>query len=95
MCQLSKNRELTLLSVFGTELQSQRVCRQRKRPGLTAGLREMINDSDFKKNMEELGMAVQYMGPDEFSERWIEDNVKLTKTVRETGIAELIASQKK
>ncbi|WP_373665499.1 hypothetical protein [Sporomusa silvacetica] len=40
-------------------------------------------------------MAVQYMGPDEFSERWIEDNVKLTKTVRETGIAELIASQKK
>jgi tripartite-type tricarboxylate transporter receptor subunit TctC len=62
---------------------------------LIAGLRELINDPDFKKNMEELGMSVQYMGPEEFSERWIEDNAKLTKTVKETGIAELIASQKK
>ncbi|TWH49101.1 tripartite-type tricarboxylate transporter receptor subunit TctC [Sporomusa sp. KB1] len=62
---------------------------------LAAGLREMINDPDFKKNMEELGMSVQYMGPEDFSERWIEDNAKLTKIVKETGIAELIASQKK
>jgi len=61
---------------------------------LTAGLGEMINDPDFKKNMEELGMPVQYMGPEEFSERWIADNAKLTKIVKETGIAELIASQK-
>jgi len=62
---------------------------------LTAGLGAMINDPDFKKNMEELGMEVQYLGPEEFSTRWIEDNAKLTKTVKETGIAELIASQKK
>jgi tripartite-type tricarboxylate transporter receptor subunit TctC len=62
---------------------------------LIAGLKEMINDPDFKKNMEELGMSLQYMGPEEFSTRWIEDNAKLTKTVKETGIAELIASQKK
>jgi len=62
---------------------------------LIAGLREMVNDPDFKKNMEELGMTVQYLGPEEFSERWIEDNAKLTKIVKETGIAELIASQKK
>jgi tripartite-type tricarboxylate transporter receptor subunit TctC len=61
---------------------------------LTAGLREMINDPEFKKNMEELGMSVQYLGPEEFSERWIADNIKLTKIVKETGIAELIASQK-
>ncbi|WP_093795844.1 tripartite tricarboxylate transporter substrate binding protein [Sporomusa acidovorans] len=62
---------------------------------LTAGLKAMINDPEFKKNMEELGMSVQYMGPDEFSARWIEDNAKLTKIVKETGIAELIATQKK
>jgi len=62
---------------------------------LAAGLREMINDPDFKENMEKLGMSVQYMGPEEFSARWIEDNAKLTKTVKETGIVELIASQKK
>ena len=62
---------------------------------LTAGLREMINDPEFKRNMAELGMEVQYLGPDEFSARWIEDNAKLTKTVKETGILELIAAQKK
>ncbi|WP_093795797.1 Bug family tripartite tricarboxylate transporter substrate binding protein [Sporomusa acidovorans] len=62
---------------------------------LTAGLKEMINDPEFKKNMEKLGMSVQYMGPEEFSARWIEDNTKLTKIVKETGIADLIAAQKK
>ncbi|WP_094607305.1 tripartite tricarboxylate transporter substrate binding protein [Sporomusa silvacetica] len=62
---------------------------------LTAGLREMVNNPDFKENMEKLGMSVHYLGPEDFSERWIEDNVKLTKIVKETGIAELIASQKK
>ncbi|WP_094602836.1 hypothetical protein SPSIL_025460 [Sporomusa silvacetica DSM 10669] len=61
---------------------------------LTAGLREMVNAPDFKENMEKLGMSVQYMGPEDFSERWIEDNTKLSKIVKETGIAELIASQK-
>ncbi|WP_145099089.1 tripartite tricarboxylate transporter substrate binding protein [Sporomusa sp. KB1] len=62
---------------------------------LAAGLREMINDPDFKKNMEELGMSVHYMGPDEFGDQWIADNAKLTKIVKETGIVDLIANQKK
>lgn len=62
---------------------------------LAEGFKKMIEDPAFKKNMEELGMSIQYMGPDEFSARWIEDNAKLTKTIKETGIAELIAAQKK
>lgn len=62
---------------------------------LTAGLKEMINDPDFKKSMEELGMSVQYMEPEKFAEKWAQDNSRLTKIIRETGIAELIASQKK
>lgn len=61
---------------------------------LTAGLREIINDPEFKENMEKSGMSVQYMGPEDFTDRWIEYNVKLSKIVKETGIAELIASQK-
>nr|WP_245867726.1 tripartite tricarboxylate transporter substrate binding protein [Sporomusa silvacetica] len=61
---------------------------------LISGLREMVNDPDFKENMEKLGMSVHYLGPEDFSERWIADNAKLTKVVKETGIAELIASQK-
>lgn len=61
---------------------------------LTAGLGAMINDPDFKKSMEEMGMSVHYMGPDEFGDQWIADNAKLTKIVKETGIADLIANQK-
>jgi len=62
---------------------------------LTAGLQGMINDPGFKKSMEDMGLLVEYLGPDEFSTRWVEDNAKLTKMVKDTGIVELIASQKK
>ncbi|SDF07460.1 tripartite tricarboxylate transporter substrate binding protein [Sporomusa acidovorans] len=62
---------------------------------LAAGLKAMIDDPEFKKNMEEMGISVGYMGPEEFGAEWIKDNEELTKIVKETGIAELIAAQKK
>ncbi|WP_371372967.1 tripartite tricarboxylate transporter substrate binding protein [Sporomusa aerivorans] len=62
---------------------------------LAAGLKEMINNPEFKKSMEDVGMSVEYLGPDEFSDQWIKDNAKLTKIVKEIGIADLIAAQKK
>lgn len=62
---------------------------------LAAGLKEMINAPEFNKNMEELGMVVEYLGPNEFKDRWIADNEKLSKVVKETGIADVIAAQKK
>ncbi|WP_371372969.1 Bug family tripartite tricarboxylate transporter substrate binding protein [Sporomusa aerivorans] len=61
---------------------------------LAVGFKEMINDPVFKKDMEDIGMSVQYLGPDEFSDQWIADNAKLTKIVKETGIIDLIAAQK-
>ncbi len=62
---------------------------------LTAGLKGMINDPEFKKILLDMGMEVQYLGPEEFSDRWAEDNIKLTKIVKETGIADIIKAQKK
>ncbi|WP_371381795.1 Bug family tripartite tricarboxylate transporter substrate binding protein [Sporomusa aerivorans] len=62
---------------------------------LVAGLKQMINDPAFKKDMESIGMPVEYLGPNEFSEEWIIDNAKLTRIVKETGIAGLIAAYKK
>jgi len=62
---------------------------------LAADLREIVNDPSFKKDMEDIGMLVEYLGPDEFSDQWIADNAKLTKIVKETGIADLITNQKK
>ncbi len=62
---------------------------------LAAGLKEIINDPEFKKNMENIGMEMEYLGPEEFGNRWIADNAKLTNIIKETGIADLIAAQKK
>ena len=66
-----------------------------ERAKLTAGLKEMINDPEFKQSMLDIGMSVEYLGPNEFSDRWAEANVKLTKIVKETGIADIIRAQKK
>ncbi|WP_371380944.1 tripartite tricarboxylate transporter substrate binding protein [Sporomusa aerivorans] len=57
-------------------------------------LEKMINNPSFKKDMADIGMSVEYLGPDKFSDQWIADNAKLSKIVKETGIAELIANQK-
>ena len=37
---------------------------------------------------------LQYLGPKETAEQWQIDGQKLTKTVKETGILELIKAQK-
>lgn len=62
---------------------------------LAAGLQAIIQEPAFQKYMEDMGMTVAYVGPQEFGEKWIIENERLTKIVRETGIAELIAKQKK
>ncbi len=61
---------------------------------LAEGFKEIYNDPELKKNMQDLGMTVEYLGPQEFSEKWSNETVRLTKIVKETGIAERIASQK-
>lgn len=61
---------------------------------LTKGLTAIVNDADFIKDMEILGMTVEYLGPEEFKAKVIEGSTKLKKVVQETGIAERIAAQK-
>lgn len=62
---------------------------------LTAGLKEIINDPEFKKSMLDMGMDVQYLGPEEFSDQWVKETSKLTRIVKETGIVDVIKAQKK
>jgi tripartite-type tricarboxylate transporter receptor subunit TctC len=62
---------------------------------LSNGFKAMINDPDFKKNIESLGLEVKYLDPKESAERWLDDGEKLTKTVQETGVLDKIKSQKK
>ncbi|HML89788.1 MAG TPA: tripartite tricarboxylate transporter substrate binding protein [Methylomusa anaerophila] len=61
---------------------------------LAEGLRNIVNEPEFKENMSKIGLTVKYLGPQECSERWMADNARLTKFVKESGIAERIAAQK-
>ena len=62
---------------------------------LAEGLKGIVNDPEFRKSMDGLGMPVDYQGFKEFSEKWTTEGARLTQMVKETGIAERIASQKK
>jgi tripartite-type tricarboxylate transporter receptor subunit TctC len=62
---------------------------------LAEGFKTMINNPEFKRNMENLGLEVTYLGPEETEEKWITENQRLTKMVQETGILDKIKEQKK
>jgi tripartite-type tricarboxylate transporter receptor subunit TctC len=62
---------------------------------LANGLKAMINDPEFQKNLANLGLEVNYLGPKESQEKWLDDSEQLTKTIQQTGILDKIKDQKK
>jgi len=61
---------------------------------LTEGFKAMVSDSEFKSGMDAIGIEIEYLGPKEAQEKWLDDNEKLTKIIQETGILDLIKGQK-
>lgn len=61
---------------------------------LAAGLKEMIEDPEYQQYLESMGMSVVYLGPEESGGKWLAESERLSKIIKETGIAELIAKQK-
>lgn len=62
---------------------------------LAKGIKEIIDNPEFKNTIQSLGMTVEYLGPEESAQKWIRESEQLSKVVKETGIAERIAAQKK
>lgn len=62
---------------------------------LANGLKAIIAEPEFQKNVENNGLQFEYLNPKEFQEKWLRDNETLSKTVKETGILERIKEQKK
>jgi tripartite-type tricarboxylate transporter receptor subunit TctC len=62
---------------------------------LAQGFEKIANDPEFINNLESMGLTVEYLGPKESTEKWIAENKQMNAIVKESGIAELIASQKK
>lgn len=62
---------------------------------LVSGIKELINDVEFQANMREVGLAVEYLGPEDCIKGWALQNDHLGKVIQETGIAQRIVSQRK
>ena len=62
---------------------------------LAAGFKAIINDPEFKENMARVGNQVEYLGPEESTDKWIADSQKLKQTLQASGILGQIKAQKK
>ncbi len=61
---------------------------------LEEGFKAMIADPEFKANIENLGLQVEYLNSEDSKEKWYLDGDKLAKSIQETGILEQIKAQK-
>ncbi len=61
---------------------------------LEEGFKAMIADPEFKANIENLGLQVEYLNSDDSKEKWRSDGDKLAKSIQETGILDQIKAQK-
>ncbi|HWR42224.1 tripartite tricarboxylate transporter substrate binding protein [Sporomusa sp.] len=62
---------------------------------LSEGFKAIITDPEFTKNMSNVGLPVEYLGPQESQAKWLADSQKLTKTLQDTGVLEKIKAQRK
>lgn len=62
---------------------------------LTTGLKDMISDPEFTNNLNKLGVEIEYLDPKATAVKWITEREKLTKILQDTGILDLVKSQKK
>jgi tripartite-type tricarboxylate transporter receptor subunit TctC len=61
---------------------------------LVAGLEAIIIDPVFQKNLENIGVQVEYLNFPDSQTKWLSDSKKLSEMVRETSILDQIKEQK-
>jgi tripartite-type tricarboxylate transporter receptor subunit TctC len=62
---------------------------------LNEDFKALITDPEFTRNMNNAGLKVQYLGPQESLDKWLADSQKLTRTLKDTGVIEKIKAQRK
>lgn len=61
---------------------------------LSEALKAIITDPEFKKDIENIGLQYKYLDQEQMKTQWLTERKELAKAVQETGIVELIKSQK-
>lgn len=62
---------------------------------LAAGFKAIVTDPEFIQNLENSGLPVEYLGPQESQFKWLSDNENLTRILKETNVLDKIKEQKK
>lgn len=62
---------------------------------LAEGLKAIIVDPEYRNTLGNIGLQVEYLNPEKFQIKWLDDNEKLVKILKETGILDQIKNQKK
>ncbi len=61
---------------------------------LAEELKAEITDPQFKQSIENMGLQYEYLGHEDSQAQWLTENKELTKAVQESGILDIIKSQK-
>ena len=62
---------------------------------LSDGFKAMVNDPETQKAIVDMGLVFEYLGPEEFGRKWVTQQEALKKILIETGIMDIIKSQRK
>ncbi|MDU4961005.1 MAG: tripartite tricarboxylate transporter substrate binding protein [Sporomusaceae bacterium] len=62
---------------------------------LTNAFAQIVTSDEFKASQEKLGLEVDYLDSQATAVKWLEEGDKFAKVIQETGIADLIKTQKK
>jgi tripartite-type tricarboxylate transporter receptor subunit TctC len=54
-----------------------------------------MEEPEVKEAIAKLGSDPQFLGPDDFAKRWVEDGERMLKIVTDTGILQMVKSQSK
>lgn len=61
---------------------------------LETGFKAIIADPEFKANIKNIGLQIEYLNSEDSKARWRLDGDKLAKSIQETGVLEQIKAQK-
>lgn len=62
---------------------------------LATRFKAMIADPEFKTSIENMGLQIDYLDPNESEEKWLTESQELSTAIQETGILDQISAQKK
>ncbi len=85
--------DITLTNWYGIAIPKETPAKVKSK--LAEGLKATIADPEVAKNLAAIGVAVEYLSPEEFQMKWLADSETLSKTLKETGVLDRIKAQKK